>query len=248
MLLIERELEASREFYFDKYDGVDLPRLSLRNVALAEAMVANNSSYMLSKSKGGVSGAGAGSDFWLGLMRKFLKEGEDPSGFTYEQVVEGAVKAIDKENSTHLNADGVGRAELCERLLDFGRGVLLSCLENPMETEYRLIDELSKATNPPEPKRSRRNLSFASKFCHYACLAFFKDKEAQDNYPVYDNIVKGALPKYIAYFGLNRRSQAALSDYQTYRKCVAEIIAHADEPISRNGFDHLVWYYFKGRQ
>ena len=79
-------------------------------------------------------------------------------------------------------------------------------------------------------------------------LAFFKGEEAQDNYPVYDNIVKGALPKYIAYFGLNRRSQAALSDYRAYRECVAEIIAHAEEPISRNGFDHLVWHYFKGRQ
>lgn len=246
MLLIGRELEASREFCFDKYDGVDLPRLSLRNVALAEAMVANNSSYMLSQSKGGVSGDGAGSDFWLDLMREFLKEGEDPSGFTYEQVVEGAVKAIDRENSTHLNADGVGREELCRRLLKLDRDALLGYLENPEETDYRLIDILSEQTNAPV--RPRRNLSFASKFCHYACLAFFKGKEAQDNYPVYDNIVKGALPKYIAYFSLNRRSQAALSDYQTYRECVAEIIAHADEPISRNGFDHLVWYYFKGRQ
>lgn len=81
MLLIERELETSQEFYYVKYDGVDLPRLSLRNVALAEAMVANNSSYMLSKSKGGVSRAGAGSVFWLDLMREFQKEGEDPSGF-----------------------------------------------------------------------------------------------------------------------------------------------------------------------
>lgn len=112
MLLIQRELEASREFCFDKYNGVDLPRLSLRNVALAEAMVANNSSYMLSKSKGGITGAGAGSDFWLDLMREFLKEGEDHSGFTYQQVVEDTVKAIDRENSTHLNADSVGRRTL----------------------------------------------------------------------------------------------------------------------------------------
>ena len=246
MLLIERELEASREFYFDKYDGVDLPRLSLRNVALAEAMVANNSSYMLSKSKGGVSGGGAGSDFWLDLMREFPGEGEDPSGYTYEQVVEGAVKAIDRENSTHLNADGVGREELCRRLSKLDRDVLFGYLKDPKGTDYRLIDILSEQTNAPV--RPRRNLSFASKFCRYACLAFFRGEEIQDNYPVYDNIVKGALPKYIAYFGLNRRSQATLSDYRAYRECVDEIIAHADEPISRNGFDHLVWYYFKGRQ
>lgn len=109
MKLIERELDASRKFYFDKYDGVDLPRLSLRNVALTEAMVTNNSSCMLSKSKGGVSGAGTGSDFWLDLMCEFQQEGEDPPCFTYQQVVEGTVKAIGRENSTHLNADDVGR-------------------------------------------------------------------------------------------------------------------------------------------
>lgn len=137
-------------------------------------------------------------------MREFLKEGEDPSGFTYEQVIEGAVKAIDRENSTHLNADGAGREELCRRLLKLDRDVLFGCLKDPDGTDYRLTDILSEQTNAPV--RPCRNLSFASKFCHYACLVFFKGEEAQDNYPVYDSIVKGALPKCIAYFGLNRRS------------------------------------------
>lgn len=123
------------------YDDVDLPRLSPRNVALAEAMIANNSSYMLSKSKGGASGVDAGSDFWLDLMHEILDKGGKPSGYTYEQVVEGAVKAIDKENSTHLNADGVGRVELCGRILKFGRKELVNCLKDPEGTKFRLIDE-----------------------------------------------------------------------------------------------------------
>ena len=60
--------------------------------------------------------------------------------------------------------------------------------------------------------------------------------------------MKKALPKYFDYFGLAKPSLRGLENYQVFCRCVDEIIAHADEPISRNGFDHLVWYYFKGRK
>ena len=37
----------------------------------------------------------------------------------YKKIIEGAVNAVDRENSTHLNADGRGREEIAERIIEF---------------------------------------------------------------------------------------------------------------------------------
>ena len=36
--------------------------------------------------------------------------------------------------------------------------------------------------------------------------------------------------------------------YSLYQKAIDKILDAAEERISRNGFDHLIWYYFKGNQ
>ena len=43
---IKREAQESKKFYFDMIDGTNLVALTLRNVALAEAMIHNNSTYL----------------------------------------------------------------------------------------------------------------------------------------------------------------------------------------------------------
>ena len=57
------------------------------------------------------------------------------------------------------------------------------------------------------------------------------------------------LPEYIKHFKLKKRSQKSLENYAEYQKCIDEIIAKAeeetDQKLSRNGFDHLIWYYYK---
>ena len=55
-----------------------------------------------------------------------------------------------------------------------------------------------------------------------------------------------ALPKYIEHYKINIKEKD-LKDYATYRKAVDKVINKAGKQISRNGFDHLLWYYFKGR-
>ena len=35
--------------------------------------------------------------------------------------------------------------------------------------------------------------------------------------------------------------------YDEYQKAVADIIRVSNSNVSRNGFDHLLWYYHKGR-
>ena len=252
MNLIQEELLAAKAFAPDTYDDAEgLVKLTRENIAKAEMMVANDSRYMVGKeptwnSNGKITYAEP-SSHWL---RRLGKELLNPTGMDddeYSEIIKQAVAAIDRENSAHLNADGKGREELASRIASLERPTLLRYLKRPGETEYELIEILRQQTHPEPPRRPRSNLSFASKFCHYACYNIFEDRDEQDNYPIYDSVVKRALPMYVEYFGLRKRSQNALGDYATYRACIDEVIAHAKEPISRNGFDHLIWYYYKGR-
>ena len=108
-----------------------------------------------------------------------------------------------------------------------------------------MIDFLSGRTKPG--KGGRRNVSFASKFCHFSCFYIFEGEEAQDNFSIYDGVVAKALPKYLAYYKLNDRFKIKDKDYEGYSKAIDAIIEASGSKISRNGFDHLVWYYFKGK-
>ena len=36
-------------------------------------------------------------------------------------------------------------------------------------------------------------------------------------------------------------------DYKLYQSVVDAVIKASESDISRNGFDHLLWYYFKGK-
>lgn len=107
--LIQEELQASKEFYFDLCDD-GLPRLTRRNVALAEAMIANNSSYRQKDAREGDASGRVSAEIWLSRMREVLIDGTDVSSYEYRRIVKGVVTEIDRENSTHLNADkgGIG--------------------------------------------------------------------------------------------------------------------------------------------
>ena len=39
-----------------------------------------------------------------------------------------------------------------------------------------------------------------------------------------------------------------INNYPVYSRTIDAIIEAAGTEISRNGFDHLVWYYYKGRK
>lgn len=46
------------------------------------------------------------------------------------------------------------------------------------------------------------------------------------------------------YYGLPERN---LRDYPEYQEAIMDIILQGSERISRNGFDQLIWYYYKSR-
>lgn len=91
--------------------------------------------------------------------------------------------------------------------------------------------------------KARTNLSFASKFVHYACFYLFDDYR-RDNFSIYDKVLNKALPIYIKKYNLNNYDPKS---YRSYYYCIEMIIKSCGEQLSRNGFDHLVWYYYKAR-
>lgn len=170
----------------------------------------------------------------------YLNSEEDAE---YTELIRGAVEAVDIENSTHLNADRCGRQEIEDRLCHFCQEELLHCLKEPEYEDYKLIREIARITSAKV--KPRKNLSFASKFCHYACFYIFEGTEWQDNYSIWDSILRKVLPDYLSYYDIH--TSYNLNDYNDYRHAIDAIRAQLPVPISRNGFDHLLWYYHKGR-
>lgn len=242
---IQKELKLSQEKLLKTISDVpDLVELSIENVAIVEAMIQNDSAYIKSankeavptRKKDGSVKYGGSTAYWMTQLKDFLEQNSQAQ-FTYEEIISKAVEAVDRENRTHLNADKTGRKEITNRILN------IKNLENKLKNaNLDLIETISAKTSAKT--RARVNLSFASKFCHYACFYLFEGLPEQDNYSIYDNVVKKVLQKYVNYYNLPTRD---LDNYREYQKTIDEIITQSKSHISRNGFDHLLWYYFKGR-
>lgn len=132
-------------------------------------------------------------------------------------------------------------------------------------TDYPLIGILSEETNPKyeagNTNPARKNFSFATKFCHYACFYIFenKDVEYRDSYSIYDYIVSSALTTYYGFEDIkpsendSDEKQFFVEKYRNYQTFIDKIrddaanAANAPNTVSRNGFDHLLWYYYKGK-
>ncbi len=233
-----------------KVFGRELVVLSRDNVAKVEAMICNDSSYLQTSNKeakpeissNGKLKYGGSSAYWMSQLKQVLIHGKKKLEYTYAEIIEHAVEAVDRENSTHLNSDHVGRAEIVERIVSLKKSELLECLRNPDYKDMKLFRLIADKTSAEY--KARTNQSFASKFCHYACFYVFEDTQYQDNYMIYDSILKKVLPWYLEYYGIERYD---LSDYANYRKAVDRIREASGIEISRNGLDHLLWYYHKGR-
>ena len=223
-----------------------LVKLSQDNVARIEAMISNDSGYLKGRDKNNKPSkkSNGSTAFWMCELKKVLL-GDDSSEYQYRTIVAEAVCAVDRENTTHLNADGVGREQITDRICNIPQDKLIEYLKFPDETNLELIEIIAQKTMPIENgKKSRCNPSFASKFCHYAAFYLFENTEYQDNFSIYDNVLKNVIPLYAKYYGIEYEN---LDDYRNYRNVVDGIITKSGGHISRNGFDHLLWYYHKGR-
>ena len=180
-------------------------------------------------------------------MKPFLDDSSISSDDEkWKEVVKEVVCSIDRENSTHLNADGVGRDEITKRIVS-NKDDLIEMLKDKDNLE--LFNLIQKETNPEDVGHHPRiNTSFASKFCHYACLYLLEGQLEQDNYSIYDNVIRGVLPLYATKYGIRFGN---LRDYKEYCRVIDAIRNAVSKEtgyeLSRNGFDHLLWYFHKGR-
>jgi len=250
---IQKELVLAKSKMIEEviFQNKTLAKLTRDNVAIVEAMIRNDSAYIHSTdvnaaptyNRKGEIKYGGSSAYWMTQLKTVLLGDGSDSVYSYEDIIKGAVESVDRENSTHLNADNCGRQEITQRLCSFDRVELVECLKDPDHDDMKLIREISRITSAQQ--RARTNPSFASKFCHYACFYVFEGTEYQDNYSIYDGILKAVLPMYLGYFRIEQEYD--LSDYRDYRMAVDAIREASGIEISRNGFDHLLWYYHKGR-
>ncbi len=264
MTLIKKEIDVSKDYELKtdtinyKKSEVKIVKLTRDNVARIEAIIRTDSDYRDSKDitkeivfdkKGNIKYYGS-SSYWLNQLNEIIYSNKKKSskGYDYNQIIYNLIIAIDNENSTHLNSDKIGRMAVYERILKIKRTKLIDYLKNPGK-EYELINIIQT----PKYKNEKNHLSFATKFCHYSSLFLFKDQDEEDNFSIYDNVLKKSLPKYIKkYLNKDVNEKEYENNYVIYMKYIDEIRAKATkmygDKISRNGFDHLLWYYHKGRK
>ena len=228
---------------------MQIVKLTTDNIARVEAMIMTDSGYAKSGDinacptfkKNGIEYYSGSTAYWMTELKKAL-ESENKSNL--RNIINHAVIAVDKENSTHINSDGVGRKQLTDRIMI--RAQSLKKILSNIDSGLKFIEEVAEiTTGVDEEHNARTNLSFASKFAHYACFYLFeKDDPRRDNFSIYDNVLNKALPIYIKKYNLDGYDP---DSYSSYYKCIGEIIKSSGEDLSRNGFDHLIWYYYKAR-
>ncbi|MBQ8784525.1 MAG: hypothetical protein IJZ59_00590 [Alphaproteobacteria bacterium] len=261
---IEDEIKASKDYLLTFVrEDIKIPILTIDNVARVEAMIQVDSRYSNNRDEYN----GETSSNFFHKLKEILKDKEElkDNENTLETCIYQIVRTIDKENSTHLNSNiraedakgdnikKTGRYLIADKILQFNKKRFLEHLTNPDKALkedglFRII----------EISGGRKNTSFASKFCHYACFNLFDDKN-KDNYSIYDAVIRMALPIYIKWHKVTveninykneyRKIRNALCriDYKLYQTIVDTVLKASESDISRNGFDHLLWYYFKGK-
>lgn len=233
----------------EEYESMQIVKLTTDNIARVEAMIMTDSGYSKSGDinagptykKNGVEEYSGSTAYWMTKLKYAL---ENNCNKDLWNIISHAVIAVDKENSTHINSDGVGRKQLTNRIMEKAKS-LKEILSN-VDSGLKFIDEIAAITSGVDADhKARTNLSFASKFAHYACFYLFdEDDSRRDNFSIYDNVLNKALPIYIKKYNLDGYNP---NSYSSYYNCIGEIIKACGEDLSRNGFDHLIWYYYKAR-
>lgn len=251
----ERKMAEKYFLETDTVNGEKMVQLTKRNVAKVEAMIAFNSAYNNSKPKGKNKKSTAD------LVSKFGKftaasgtELDEANRTKYRRLIGKIVASIDRENSTHLNADKKGRKVIADRIRDNYEtpNDLINTLKS-QKSGYKLIELLSQPVpkSKKEPNKGRRNFSFATKFCHYMAFYLFDGKRSQDNFSIYDGIMEKAIRKHAEQLGVDipKNMKSFKGHYVEYMKTIDDVRDACKKKnrqnISRNGLDHLLWYYYK---
>lgn len=255
--------------YCKLQNAPELPALTRKNANFITAVIKLDSNYgrdadvsnkphktfdPLKSSKGKECGSTA---FWFNKMK---------NGGDFETCLAGAIVAIDRVNSTHLEASVDGRTIIRKRILKICSKYsdIVAELEKNLMDQNHIIAEIAAPIGAKRGNTSNRyNVSFASKFCAYAA----KYLETQQQYVIYDQVIASHLWLYVdAYlcekldkktfdFYSYREKQIKKNQpidirkfYLDYSQKIEKIIDQVgSQGISKEEFDHIVWYCLKGK-
>ena len=207
----------------------DFPKLTEKNVKLIDFIIKNDSNYRSDNDENNVSST-------LNLVKQYKIE---PSRDNLKKVI----KAIDKQNSTHLSVSGnkIGDNQGIEKTVDYIFDIIgVEELNKQIKEGNRsLVDEIAKNSI-----NNRYVISFASKFCTYMSRYMFND----DKFSIYDGIMASILPFYYYKYGddkekiiINNKIMQK-KGYQWYSSIIDKVIKGAAEreryEISRKDLDH----------
>lgn len=263
MTLHKKEVLASENYCIktDITNDKQIALLTSDNVAKIEAILSLDSNYKnssnpnqkpITKKNSNEYKYIGSTRYWVEELKKLDKNDElieTPDGNNYEKIIEYLIIAIDKENSTHLNSDNIGRNAVKEFIISeySSPSLLIRALRN-IDGDYTLLNEISI----PRKEGEKMHFSFATKFCHYCSIFLFEGTDDEDKYSIYDNVLKNALPLYARHY-LNEsiKIKEYENNYKRYIDLIDKIRNAAEikhrVKISRTGFDHLVWYFHKGK-
>lgn len=255
---ISSEWKMAKKYYFletDTYKGEKVVLLTKRNVAKVEAMIASDSAYKKSANPAcGPDGKkyNGSTAYWVKAFDNYVNNGDRT--YSYQDIIVNIVEAVDRENSTHLNADNKGREVISDRICGHYKtpGDLIKALKWK-QSGYELVELLFQPVpkSNKEPNKGRRNFSFATKFCHYMAFYLFDGKPEQDNFSIYDGIMEKAIRKHAEQLGVDipKNMKSFKGHYVEYMKTIDDVRDACKKKnrqnISRNGLDHLLWYYYK---
>lgn len=197
-------ISRSKDPYsMDMVKGYDVAALTRKNSNFIEAVLKLDSNYKkeqqavppddrfdlnahASKSNGLYCGS---AKFWFNEMAN------NDSDYSYKECVLGAVIAIDRSNSTHLETTENGRKKMARRIVKRcpDLDALIDCLSTPFTADddsHLLSCMMRKGLKSIKDGSNMYYLSFASKFCSYASSIL----NSEINYSKYDNVVAKALP------------------------------------------------------
>ncbi len=195
--------------------------------------------------------------YYIKALKKY-KTHED-NKYMYPYLILLILRKINSENSTRVSLNDIGKiaCKIVDKYSDYDKlaDALKEPSKNSEECNYELIKIFCEGLQ-------KRYLSLATKFCHYVSFVLFYDTDDKDDcdakyadlYSIYDEVVNSSLKKYTDKYNIEfeKKELTNLKDwdeildyYRKYQEVIKKVIesyGKGSKIISRNGFDHLIWY------
>lgn len=182
---------------------------------------------------------------------KYLYE-NNMLGDYYKTLIYIILRKVNSENRTRVSLNDIEK--ISENIANIKVIDFIELLKEPANNKgkncnYELIRIIG------DNNYDKRYFSFATKFCHFFAFYFFDDGKYRDGFSIYDQVVKDNLKYYYDYYVKNdpdnlinkpydgeNKDIPLVEIYNNYQHIIDKILDSIPSKISRNGFDHIVWY------